>query len=110
MSSNCQTSNILLLQICDKYQLSNVVSIAGNIFSIASFILIGPVVPSIRNSIMSSYFVAAMLGLAQGMTSVSAFTRAYNQALSKGYKDDENTNIIISGKFLFLMVSSKKII
>ena len=48
---------------------------------------------------MSSYFVAAMLGLAQGMTSVSAFTRAYNQALSKGYKDDENTNIIISGKF-----------
>ena len=59
--------------------MSNLVSIAGNIFSIFSFILVGPAVPSLPNSIVSSYFVAAMLGIAQGLTSVSAFTRAHNQ-------------------------------
>ena len=71
--------SFLSLQLCDQYQLSNVVSIASNIFSIASFILIGPVVPSIHNSIISTYFVAGMLGIAQGMTCVSTFTRTYNQ-------------------------------
>jgi hypothetical protein len=77
------------------------VSVIGNIFMATAFLLIGPVpfipitptVPLIQGSL-------AILGLGYGMVMVSTFGRSQRAAIRKGFNDDMDTYLIISGNWM----------
>ena len=85
-------------QVCDKIRYLTIVSIIGNIFMATAFILIGPVpfIP-LEPSVPLIQGVMAMFGLGYGMVMVSTFGRSQRAAIRKGYNDDMDTYLIISG-------------
>ena len=88
----------ILFQVCDKIRYLTIVSIIGNIFMATAFILIGPVpfIP-LEPSVPLIQGVMAMFGLGYGMVMVSTFGRSQRAAIRKGYNDDMDTYLIISG-------------
>ena len=91
----------LLFQICDKIRYLTIVSIMGNIFMVTAFILIGPLpfIP-LEPSVSLIQGVMALFGLGYGMVMVSTFGRSQRAAIRKGYNDDMDTYLIISGNYL----------
>jgi hypothetical protein len=77
------------------------VSVIGNTFMATAFLLIGPVpfipinptVPLIQGSL-------AIIGLGYGMVMVSTFGRSQRAAIRKGFNDDMDTYLIISGNWM----------
>lgn len=84
--------------ICDKINYPTLVSILGNLFMAIAFLFIGPV-PFIPLSPSVSLIegMMAVVGFGYAMVMVSTFGRAQSAAIRKGFKDDIDTYLLISG-------------
>jgi hypothetical protein len=84
-----------------------VLSITGNLFMGLALLLIGPVpfVP-LKPSTDLILGLAVPIGIGYAQVMVASFSRAYVAAMEKGYEDDINTYLLVSGTWLYIVLSA----
>ena len=92
-----------VLQLCDRFKYPIVVSLSGNFIMATAFFFLGPApfLPIAPNVPMTFAFVS-LVGIGYACVMVSTFTRAHRAAMKKGYNDDIDTYLIISGMYIHL--------
>ena len=87
-----------IFQFCDKTKYPTFMSLIGNMVMAAAFLFVGPA--PFFNVKTSTGLIKGMLALAgfgYAFVVVSTFTRAESGALKKGFSDDIQTYLMISG-------------
>jgi len=91
-------SALLSGYICDRVKYPTSVSIIGNACMVVSFIIMGPVpFINIEQTIILIQISITIFGFGYALVVVSTFGRAQSAALQKGFKDDIETYLLISG-------------
>ena len=86
------------LQICDRIKYPTVVSIIGNTCMAVAFFFMGPVpFVNIQTTVPLVQGTIGIVGFGYALVMVSTFGRAQGAALRKGFKDDIDTYLLISG-------------
>ena len=90
-----------MLQVCDKTNYKTLISWVGNLAMILTCQFIGPApffnLPTEMGVIIG---MAGLGGTGYALVLVSTFSRAHSEALRKGFSDDIETYLMISGAIL----------
>ena len=95
------TNAYYVFQLCDKANYPTLISFIGNIVMAFAFLFVGPA--PFLDLKTSTGLIQAMLGLGgfgYAFVMVSTFSRAQKDALKKGFADDIQTHLMISGVFI----------
>ena len=88
------------MQFCDKINSGTLISIIGNIVMVFTFTFLGPApFLNISTSVALIDGILALGGVGYAFVMVSTFSRAQSEVLKKGFSDDIETYLMISGIF-----------
>ena len=88
------------MQICDKISSGTLISIIGNIVMVFTFTFLGPApFLNISTSVALIDGILVLGGVGYAFVMVSTFSRAQSEVLKKGFSDDIETYLMISGIF-----------
>ena len=88
----------IYFQLCDKTNHPTIVSVAGNMIMASSFLFFGPA-PffSIEPHTSLIQGMSGLGGIGHAFVMVSTFSRSHAEVLKKGFLDDIETYLMISG-------------
>ena len=94
-------SNVVCGFIGDKISNPTLLSIAGNVGNMLTFLIIGPLpFLSVEPNIILSIIGLAIFGFSEGLIYVSAFSRAEKAAARNGFDENTRTYQLISGLWI----------
>jgi len=83
---------------CDRVKYPTLVSIIGNAFMVVAFVIMGPApFINMEPTLLIIQIGISTFGFGYALVVVSTFGRAQSAAIQKGFKDDIETYLLISG-------------